>query len=248
MKYFLISALVAMSTIGYAQHALTGAMSYQTTVRMTEGQSQSWKTTLLFRGNESLVEEEQKGKPTQKVAGNSFIYPKLSQSVLHYKNTSTKQLISRVPAEVEMVIVDDTLKPISWKVYADTKKIGQFTCQKATGIVKGRTYTAWFTPSIAVSTGPWKFHGLPGLILEAEDNTGEVTFLFESLTIPAPVDAVIKAPEPIDKQKRLSAAAYKKYVSQKFETLRKMLESQPTADGVEIKVEIGKPYGIELDN
>ncbi len=248
MKYLKITALLAISTIGHAQHALNGAVSYQTTVYFLEGQSQSWKTTLLFRGYESLIEEEQKGKPTQKVAGNSFIYPKLAQSVLHYKNTSTKQLVSRLPANQEMVIVDDTLKPIRWKVYPDTKKIGQFICQKAVGLVKGRTYTAWFSPSIAVSTGPWKFHGLPGLILEAEDDTGEVKFLFESIKIPAPDNAVIKEPELIEKQKRMSAADYKKYVALKFEMLRKMIESKPTADGVEVKVELGKGRGIELDN
>jgi GLPGLI family protein len=248
MKYFIILILITVSTIGHSQKLLTGIMTYQTSYYTASNQGTSWKSTLYFRGNETLIEEVIAGKPTEKIAGVTSIYPKLPQSVLHYKNTCTIQLISRIPAEVEMVIVDDTLKPINWKVHPDTRKVGQFVCHKATGVVKGRTYTAWFAPSIAVSTGPWKFHGLPGLILEAEDDTGEVKFLFESLTIPAPDNIEIKAPVPIDKQKRMSAAEHKKYTAQKFESLRKMLESKPTDDGVQITIEIGKPRGIELDN
>lgn len=37
---------------------------------------------------------------------------------------------------------------------------------------RGRNYEAWYAPEIAVSAGPWKFGGLPGLILAIKDDAG----------------------------------------------------------------------------
>jgi GLPGLI family protein len=66
----------------------------------------------------------------------------------------------------------------------ETKKIDSFICQKAVGNFRGRTWYAWYVKEIPVSTGPWKLHGLPGLIIEASDSLDEVKFIFESLSIP----------------------------------------------------------------
>lgn len=35
------------------------------------------------------------------------------------------------------------------------------------------TYTSWYAPEIALNKGPWKFNGLPGLILKVEDSKGD---------------------------------------------------------------------------
>lgn len=43
--------------------------------------------------------------------------------------------------------------------------------QKATCNFAGRTWTAWFTTEIPIQDGPYKFHGLPGLIVKIEDQT-----------------------------------------------------------------------------
>jgi GLPGLI family protein len=56
-----------------------------------------------------------------------------------------------------------------WKIEAETQKIGEYNTQKATTKFGGRTWTAWFSKNIPMQDGPYKFSGLPGLIVKIED-------------------------------------------------------------------------------
>jgi GLPGLI family protein len=47
-----------------------------------------------------------------------------------------------------------------------TKKIGDFNCKKATLTFRGRNFIAWYSEEYPIKMGPWKFSGLPGLIME----------------------------------------------------------------------------------
>ncbi|MGX5817047.1 GLPGLI family protein [Chitinophaga lutea] len=98
-------------------------------------------------------------------------------------------------------VIKEPLEPIQWQISTETKQLLGHTCQKATGTVKGRTYTAWFTTDIPASFGPWKLYGLPGLILEAYDATGRIRFtctrigpdaaLQEGMSLTPPADATL---------------------------------------------------------
>lgn len=72
--------------------------------------------------------------------------------------------------------ITEPINMLQWNITGDTLKILNFNCQKAITYFKGRTYTAWFTTEIPSKDGPWKLCGLPGLILKAEDATGQVKF------------------------------------------------------------------------
>lgn len=67
-------------------------------------------------------------------------------------------------------LIKEALEKISWTINKETKQLLGYTCQMATGMVKGRRYTAWFTTDVPAGFGPWKLQGLPGLILEAYDD------------------------------------------------------------------------------
>lgn len=66
--------------------------------------------------------------------------------------------------------VKDSLYPMKWIIDTATKKVADLNCTKARCQFRGRNYTAWFTNDIPISKGPWKFGGLPGLIVELEDD------------------------------------------------------------------------------
>lgn len=42
----------------------------------------------------------------------------------------------------------------------------------------GRTYEAWFATDITACLGPWKFYGLPGLVMSVYDTHRQYTFTF----------------------------------------------------------------------
>ncbi|WP_083190008.1 GLPGLI family protein [Chryseobacterium artocarpi] len=74
--------------------------------------------------------------------------------------------------------VFETEDNIQWKVEADTKKINNYNLQKATARFGGRNWTAWFTPDINIPEGPYKFRGLPGMVLYVEDDKKDFVYSF----------------------------------------------------------------------
>lgn len=74
------------------------------------------------------------------------------------------------------LVYSERLPLQKWVTHKETKTICGYLCQKATCNWRGRSYTAWYTPQIPVSAGPWKFGGLPGLIMAVSDSTGDYTW------------------------------------------------------------------------
>lgn len=67
-------------------------------------------------------------------------------------------------------------RPLNWKMLSETTKIGDYKVQKAETDFAGRKWTAWFTTDLPYQDGPYKFSGLPGLVVKAEDDKGEYSF------------------------------------------------------------------------
>lgn len=91
-----------------------------------------------------------------------------------------------------------------WKILQDTASIGGIPCQKAEASFCGRKWIAWFAPEIPISDGPYKFCGLPGLILKINDVREFWNFSIVSITN---MDSVIspsllnRAPQMIKNKK-----------------------------------------------
>lgn len=64
----------------------------------------------------------------------------------------------------------------NWKIFGEEKKISTFLCKRAEIDYKGRHWIAWYTPDIPFQKGPYKFSGLPGLIVKISDSKGDYDF------------------------------------------------------------------------
>ena len=72
--------------------------------------------------------------------------------------------------------------PMKWKISNEKSQIFGYNVQKAELNFRGRSWTAWFTNDIPISDGPYKFYGLPGLILKISDKTNDYKFDIVGIT------------------------------------------------------------------
>lgn len=74
-------------------------------------------------------------------------------------------------------------RPIEWAVSDARDTIAGYPCMRATAVVAGRSWTVWYAIELPVAANLWRFYGLPGLILKAED--ADRLFLFECTSVSA---------------------------------------------------------------
>lgn len=173
-----------------------------------------------------------------------------------YKNTKENTMIEDVEQFSKRFLVVEDMEQFQWEMGTETKKIGQYTCYKATlikedttidwgGIFrrgtkkkdststketiptkKMLTVSAWYTPQIPVSTGPDTYYGLPGLILEL--NAGRTTMLCTEVVISSKEVLEIEAP---NKGKEVSRKEYNKIVKVKTAELKERFQNRGKRGG-----------------
>ena len=176
-----------------------------------------------------------------------------------YKNIEENSYIKQGNIMGKDFVIIDKLPSYEWKLLSETKKIGQYTCFKAvyvpieqeeveeeveddnddevnTSITSmvveaDPTITAWYTPDIPVSNGPGEYHGLPGLIVEVQQQ--ETTILLKEI--------VLNPDEKLDLKKPRSG---KKINQEDFDALQKkkseeMMKNRGSGNGSFRVISIG---------
>jgi GLPGLI family protein len=198
--------------------------------------------TLKFNVSESTWKEVESldGGPKAASSGNMMISFSSGGGGLLYKNTGE----SRYEREADMFgkpfLVKDALESYAWELTSETKKIGQYTAQKAiySRIVDRRSVsfssdeeegekemetikdtvsvTAWYTPEIPVTHGPESYWGLPGLILEV--NNGSTTLICSKVVLNPEEGVKLEKPA---KGKVVNQAEYDEIQDEKLKEMSK---------------------------
>jgi len=128
-----------------------------------------------------------------------------------------KQLISKaIISKSEHHYVNQKAPDLDWDILDDSMVIAGYKCNRAITDYMGRTYTAWFTREIPISYGPWKLHGLPGLILKAADVKNEIAFSITEIN----EKNIIKEVDYDDKDLVSLGYYYQRMVDYPFEQLK----------------------------
>lgn len=79
---------------------------------------------------------------------------------------------------------EEALDFFNWQLTGDTATISGYNAQKALCSFGGREWIAWFSPELPFNDGPFKFNGLPGLIVKIFDT--QMHYEFELVSIEKP--------------------------------------------------------------
>lgn len=109
--------------------------------------------------------------PPEQVMANLGSFHGGVQDVL-FRNAAAGRLTHTDQIGMDHLLYTEPLPDCGWELTDGERTILGYACRRAACTFRGRSYEAWYTPEIAVSCGPWKFGGLPGLILAVRDAAG----------------------------------------------------------------------------
>jgi len=84
------------------------------------------------------------------------------------RNINAQKIEFITPLEPYRYLVSQNID-LKWNILAEFNTILGYDVQKASTEFGGRKWIAWFAKEIPIQGGPYKFFGLPGLILKIED-------------------------------------------------------------------------------
>jgi GLPGLI family protein len=200
---------------------------------------------LSFTKSECLYEEQEKlEKPEASANGGFSVSVSFPGEGKKYINLKDKKSIAEDEIFGKEFLIVGPLEKPDWKLLNETKKIGEYNCFKAELLIqvtekqkeeykeflkkvetkpslfkmeepKDKTIVAWYTPEIPVSFGPKNYWGLPGLILEI--NEEDSIILCSKVTLSNKEKSKIKVPNTGDKvtQKKFDEIQKKKMDSMK---------------------------------
>lgn len=129
-----------------------------------------------------------------------------------FKDYKKNEFYYNAEVAFKYFVVKDSLSIFNWNILKDKKEILGFSCQLATMDFRGRKYEAWFATELPIG-GPWKFDGLPGMILEIKSVDNFIAF--KAIGIKNTVVKLKDLPNPFNTKKTITWQEFKNLYKKK---------------------------------
>ncbi len=93
-----------------------------------------------------------------------------------YKNHPSGRLTHTEKICEDWFRYDEDMPEFDWELTDSVTNVLGYECHGAVCSFRGRRWTVFYAEEIPLADGPWKLHGLPGLIMKASDEKGHYTF------------------------------------------------------------------------
>jgi GLPGLI family protein len=201
------------------------------------------KAVLIFNDTTSIFKTFF-GEPEQEpeLKNNSIFIGSLTDIYQKCNKTKNTLVTYRTLEDDEILEISEKITYFNWNlIFDEEKKIGNYICKKATTKFRGREYTAWYYEDVPAFFGPWKFNGLPGLIIEIYDNTK--TFIWKCSKVEINTTKNMEIPH-----KEYSSVSLEEYVFRVKEYMGKLRARVRgiLPRGAEVSVPKNPRRGLEL--
>ena len=154
-----------------------------------------------------------------------------------YKNYPKGRISVTDKISTDWFLYEEETPVMDWTLSDSTCTLLGYPCKSAFCDFRGRRWTAFYTDAIPVPNGPWKFGGLPGLILQVYDEGQQ--YVFTCVGINSQAQKAITMPD----------VPYNKTSRRKFYTTKHRCDTDPVGyissmnSSAQVKVEIKGPDG-----
>lgn len=117
-------------------------------------------------------------RSTSEQIANAAMEGKLStgEYMTIYKNYPSGKLTHTEKICEDWFRYEEDMPSPEWEMTDSVTNVLGYECQSARCFFRGREWMVFYTEEIPLADGPWKLHGLPGLIMKASDKQGHYTF------------------------------------------------------------------------
>ena len=189
--FFSVLIVTASAQTDKARLSVTYEVEY---LRYAEDKSMSRDIARLDIGNSSsryysVVREWYKTHSE----GKSPYQGTISRNEDVFKDMPNKGLLTFIRMPFWVTTVDTIQNLFNWQLEDGDSIICEYPCKRAVVDFRGRRWNVWYSLDLPYSDGPWKFCGLPGLILSAEDSNKD--FIIKCIGIEKGDDHEISYPK-----------------------------------------------------
>lgn len=171
------AGLVIQYSFKFKYHA--GQQPYNEDIRVVQIGRKVVKdySQIVYHYDSLATENFKKGLPTD-----NNLHPTYPCELYNYPKEKRTDEKYRMVLNAGTLCYSSKWKDMQWEFSSDSPvRILGYMCNKARASYAGREYTAWYTLDLPASYGPYKFHGLPGLILKVEESNG--MYVWEAFSI-----------------------------------------------------------------
>jgi len=177
------------------------------------GNRSEWKTYTLLHFNASQSKYENSEEEAE--PGNEG-WSNRKETFFMKRNFSENTLFDGITLLGKTYLIHDSIDRPAWKILNDMKEVAGHICMNAslTDTLRKQNIEVWFALDIPVSSGPDRFIGLPGMILEVDVNNGAMIMTADKIDV-KPLTTELDVPQKI-KGKKINMDEYYRLIEKQI--------------------------------